>query len=167
MDERDIPIPHDTPEPGDPGLAREAAALAILAGALAASVVVYPGIAWFLTSEASDAGFQPSGLPAPLPAILAGLGIVLLLVAPVVEGRLRSGTAGEGGERAVQGFRTATLVGFALRETAAVLGLVIAITTGRPLWCYLLSLAALVAMVSAWPSRSRLERHARGAVRPS
>lgn len=167
MDERDIPIPHDTPEPGDPGLAREGAALAILAGALAASVVVYPGVAWFLTSEAMGAGFEPPGLPAPVPAVLAGLGVVLLLVAPMIEARLRAGTAGEGGDRAMQGFRTATLVGFALREAAAILGLVIAVTTGSPLWCYVLSLAALVAMASAWPSRSRLERHARGAVRPS
>lgn len=167
MDERDIPIPRDTPEPRDPRLAQEAATLAILAGALAASVVIYAGVAWFLTSEAMAAGFQPPGLPAPWPAALAVLGVVLLLVAPVIESRLRAGTAGEGGKRAVEAFRTATLVGFAVRETAAVLGLVIAITTGRPLWCYLLSLAALVAMVSAWPSRDRLERHARGGVRPS
>ena len=167
MDESDTSIPRDTPEPEDPGLARDAATLPILAGAFAASVVVYPGIAWFLTSEAMDAGFQPPGLPAPLPAVLAGVGVVLLLVAPWIEGRLRAGTAGVGGDRAVQAYRTAILVGFALREAAAVLGLVVAVTTGRPLWCYLLSLAALVAMASAWPSRGRLERHARGAVRPS
>lgn len=165
MDERDIPS--DTPEPGDPRLAREAATLTILAGALAASVAIYPGIAWFLTSEAMAAGFQPPGPPAPWPTVLAGLGVVLLLVAPVIERRIRAGSAGEGPDRAVQAFRTATLTGFAVRETAAVLGLVIAITTGRPLWCYLLSLVALVAMLSAWPSRRRLERHARGAVRPS
>lgn len=167
MDERDISLPSDTPEPGDPRMAREAATLTILAGAFAASVLIYPGVAWFLTSEAMGVGFEPPGLPAPGPALLAGVGIVLLLVAPLIESRLRTGTAGEGWEGSAQGFRTATLVGFALRETTAVLGLVIAVTTGGPLWCYVLSLAALVAMASAWPSRARLERHVRGAVRPS
>lgn len=167
MNERDIPLPSGTPEPGDPRLAREAAILTILAGALAASVAIYPGIAWFLTSEAMGAGFEPPGLAAPVTAGLAALGVVLLLVAPVVESRLRAGTAGEDWERAIQGFRTATLAGFGLREAAAVLGLVIAVTTGGPLWCYVLSLAALVAMASAWPSRGRLERHVRGSVQPS
>lgn len=161
------PLPAATPELGDPRFQREAVTLQVLAGALAASVVIYAGIAWFFTSEAVAAGFEPAGLPEPLPWVFAGLGLALLLVAPLVEARIKAGGAGAHPDRALATFRTGTIVGFALREAAALFGLVIAITTGRPLWCYALAAAALLAMAGAWPSQSRLERYLRGAVQPS
>lgn len=167
MDEPHIPPPEPPPELGDPRFAREALTLKVLAGALAASVLVYAGVAWFLTSEAAAVGLEPTGLPDPLPWVFLGLGIVMLLAAPLVEARIRAAGAGRKPAQAVAAFRTATIVGFALREAAAVFGLVIAITTGEAVWCYALSLAAILAMVGAWPSQSRLERFARGAVRPS
>lgn len=167
MDDPKVPFPEATPELGDPRFLREAMTLKILAGALAASVVIYAGIAWFLTSEAAAVGFEPVGLPAPFPWVLAGLGVALLLAAPLVESRIRAAGSGKAPDRAIAAFRTATLVGFALREAAAVSGLVIAVTTGEPLWCYALSAAAIVAMASAWPSQTRLERFTRGAVQPS
>ena len=43
----------------------------------------------------------------------------------------------------------------------------IAILTGEILWCYGLCLAALAAMIAAWPSRRKLAGFARGAVAPS
>lgn len=167
MDEPNVPLPEAAPELGDPRFAREAMTLKILAGALAASVLVYAGVAWFLTSEAAAAGLEPTGLPEPLPWVFLGLGVVLLLAAPLVEGRIRAAGAGREPDQTVAAFRTATIVGFALREAAAVFGLVIAITTGEAVWCYALSAAAILAMAGAWPSQSRLERFARGAVQPS
>jgi hypothetical protein len=166
MNEQNVPLP-GWPEPGDPRFAREANTLKLLAGAFAASVVVYAGIAWFLTGEAAAAGFVPPGLPEPLPWVLAGAAIALLLVAPLAEARLRSAGAGQPPERALSAFRLATVVGLAMREAAALLGLVIAVTTGRALWSFALCAAAAVAMAGAWPSRGRLERFARGAVQPS
>lgn len=167
MDDPKVPFPEATPELGDPRFTGEAVKLKVLAGALAASVLIYSGIAWFLTGEAAAVGFEPPGLPHPWPWVLAGIGVALLLVAPLLEARIKAAGAGKAPDRSLAAFRTATVVGFALREAAAVFGLVIAVTTGDPLWCYVLSAAALVAMAGAWPSQSRLERFARGAVQPS
>lgn len=156
-------MPHGS-DPDTPEYAREAALLAVIAGALAASVLVYAGVGWFLTSEAMAAGFEPAGLPGSVSTALAVAGVALLLLAPFVERKLREGAPPA---EAVAAFRRATVVGFALREAAALCGLLIAILTGEPLWCFALALAALVAMVAAWPSRGKLERFARGAVAPS
>jgi hypothetical protein len=50
----------------------------------------------------------------------------------------------------------AKVIGFGLRETVAVVGLVLALVTGRVGWSGLLSLAALLAMALAWPRASDL-----------
>lgn len=162
-------VPPSAPpsEPAAPEIAQALAVLRVVAGALAGSVLVYAGVAWFLTSEAAAVGFEPAGLPDPLPWVLFGLGLALLLVAPAVEARIRSAGGDQEPRQALATFRTATVAGFALREAAAVFGLVVAITTGEGIWCFALSAAALLAMAQAWPTRFRLEGSMRGAVRPS
>ncbi|NOZ93960.1 MAG: hypothetical protein GXP47_04340 [Acidobacteria bacterium] len=52
----------------------------------------------------------------------------------------------------------ARIVGLALAETAAVLGLVQTLTTGDIRWSAALSLLALAAMAFLWPRRRQLER---------
>jgi hypothetical protein len=174
MTDSQPPLPDRMPHGRDPrssdsewDYTREAALLALVAGALAASVVIYAGIAWFLTSEAMAAGFEPAGLPGSVGLALAVAGVALLIVAPVVQRKVRESARGTTPAGAVNAFRVSTVVGFALREAAAVLGLVLAILTGNPLWCYGLSAAALAAMMLGWPTRDKLERFARGAVGPS
>lgn len=170
MTDSQPPLPERMPhgrDPRDPDYAREATLLTLVAGALAASVVIYAGIAWFLTSEAMAAGFEPAGLPGGVGLALAVGGVALLVVAPVVQRKVRESARGTTPTGAVNAFRVSTIVGFALREAAAVLGLVIAVLTGQPLWCYGLSAAALGAMILGWPTRDALERFARGAVAPS
>lgn len=177
MPDPNVPLPDRMPhggDPRDPDLGRQATplalvagALALVAGALAASVVVYAGIAWFLTSEAVAAGFEPAGLAGSARAALIVGGLVMLLVAPLVEKRIRESGRGAAPAQALSVFRTATVVGFALREAAALFGLLIAVLTGEPFWCFALSAAALVAMIAAWPTRGKLERYVRGAVAPS
>lgn len=130
--------------------------LQVIAGALAASVLVYAGFAWFITGEAVGAGYSPPGLAKPWPTILAGVGVALLFAAPVVERAIRS-------RGAADAYRTALIAGFALREAAAVLGLAVALTTGEVFWCWLLAAAALIGMAAAWPRRSSFERTARWA----
>lgn len=170
MPDPNVPLPERMPsgsDPEGPELAREVALLAVIAGALAASVLVYAGVGWFLTSEAMAAGFEPAGLPGSVSTALGVAGFALLLIAPVVERKLREASRGAAPAEAVAAFRRATVVGFALREAAALFGLLIAIFTGEPLWCFGLALAALVAMIAAWPSRGKLERFVRGAVAPT
>lgn len=167
MTDSKAPSPSATTVAGGPEITRAVAVLQVVAGALAASVVIYAGVAWFLTTEAFGADLGPQGLPAFWPRFLAVCGIGLILVAPLVERRIRAAGRGEEMGEGLSEYRTAVLVGFALREAASVLGLVIAVLTGDALWCYGLSAAALVAMAAGWPSRARLEGVARGAVQPS
>lgn len=170
MTDPELPLPDrmlDERDPSTPDFAQEAVRLTLIAGALAASVVVYAGIAWFFTSEAVAVGFEPSGLPGTVSVALAVAAVALLLIAPVVERKLRERGRGAALARAVADFRLSVIVGFALREAAVLLGLLIALLTGDPLWCFGLSALALIAMAAAWPSRGKLEAYARGAVAPA
>lgn len=167
MTDPKVPSAPETPTPGGPEAVRAVAVLQVVAGALAASVVIYAGVAWFLTTEAAGAGLEARGLPALWARFLAVCGIGLILVAPLVERRIRASGKGQELGSGLSEYRTAVLVGFALREAASLLGLVIAVLTGDAFWCYVLSAAALVAMAVGWPSRSRLEGVARSAVQPT
>jgi len=131
--------------------------LQVVCAALAGAVLVYAILAWLLLGVVLEpAGV--GGLPAPVPGVLAVLAAATLIAAPVVErGLLQRGWAGAASpEDRAATYRTAKVVGFALRETVAVVGLVLALVTGRAGWSGLLSLAALLAMALAWPRAADL-----------
>jgi hypothetical protein len=153
----------ETPRPGDPRVEGTLTQVRVIAGALAGSVVVYAVLAWLVTGRG---GGEAIGLPGMAVAVLAALGAFDLLLAPVIERALLANAGGEAMDRALAEYRKAKVVGFAFREAAAIFGLLIALFTGQPLWCYGLAAATLIAMALAWPSREELERVARGAVRP-
>jgi hypothetical protein len=56
----------------------------------------------------------------------------------------------------VERYRLAKLVGFALREAAAVVGLVVGLTTGEPRWTWGISAGTLLLMALAWPRAADL-----------
>lgn len=154
--------------PGDPRLGSALTQIWIIAGALASSVLVYVVVAWLVTSGAREGGGEePIGLGLPIVVVLAGMAIMNLILAPIIERALTGTAAGQPWERALAEYRKAKIVSFAFREAAAVLGLMITLFTGDPAWCYGLSAATLVAMALAWPSRDSLERLGRGEIRPS
>lgn len=154
----------DTPQPGDPRLEGALTQVRVVAGALAASVLGYAGLVWFLVGRP---GYEPIGLSGVMVAVLAALGVFDLLLAPVIERSILANAAGRPEvEQAVAEYRKGKLAGFAFREAAAVFGLLIALFTGQAGWCYALAAATLVAMALAWPSRQELARVARGAVQP-
>jgi len=153
--------------PDDPRLEAALNQLRVLSGALAASVLVYAGVAWYMTSGVGGAPAEPVELPGIAVVFLAFLAVFDLVIAPVIERALSAG--GGGGQdldSAVATYRRAKLVGFAFREAAAVLGLLIGLFTGNPSWCYALVAATLVAMALAWPSRDGLLRVAGGSLQP-
>ena len=134
----------------------------MLAAALASAVVIYAVVAWVVV-EFLGGGALAGGLPAPVPGMLVAVAAVILLVAPVVERRIfapvRAGAgeadgAGDSAER----YRLAKLVGFALREAAAVIGLVVGLTTGEPRWTWAIAGGTLLLMALAWPRAADLER---------
>lgn len=133
----------------------------VLASALASAVVIYAVVAWLIV-ELLGGGALAGGLPAPLPGVLVALAAVMLLAAPVVERRVvRSARPGVGEEAAgaaglAERYRLAKLVGFAMREAAAVVGLVVGLTTGEPRWTWGISAGTLLLMALAWPRAADL-----------
>jgi len=51
----------------------------------------------------------------------------------------------------------ARIIGLALAETAAILGLVLTLTTGDVRWSFILGLVSLASMAALWPRRRELE----------
>jgi hypothetical protein len=152
------------PDPSaDPRIEATLTQVRLIAGALAVSVLVYALLAGLVTGRA---GGEPIGLPTMAVLVLAALGVLDLLLAPFIERALLANAGGQGADRALGEYRKAKLVGFAFREAAAIFGLLIALFTRQPAWCYALAAATLVAMALAWPSRGELEQVTRGAVRP-
>lgn len=127
---------------------------------LIASVAAYAVIAWFLGDDSVMAG---PALPEGLGWIGVAVAAALLVAAPIVqrkniEGTIRRQRPEEGAVAALEGYRLGTLLAFLLRDGAAIVGLMLTILTGEPMWCYALGAATVVAMIWGWPRREDLER---------
>lgn len=164
---------HD-PHPGQPGtspppVAEAVAQAQVIAGALAAAVVVYAVVAW-LVVEFFGHEVLAGGLPAPLPGVLVTVAAALLLLAPAVERRMlarsRRPASAAPPDDLAERYRTAKVAGFALRELAAVVGLVVGLTTGEPRWTWGISAGTLLLMGLAWPRASDLPPGTGTAVAP-
>jgi len=137
--------------------------LNVICAALVFSVMVYVAIAWFLVQRGS---VQPSeGLPQVFPVILVLVALSVVMAAPVVSTMiLKQGVAaaGEDAGRRLNSHQTSLIVGFALREVAAVMGLVLTLLSGRLIWVVALAAVAVAAMLLAWPKREKMLELARG-----
>jgi hypothetical protein len=128
--------------------------------ALIASVAVYPVVAWFVSS--SGGALTGPDLPNTLAAGGAAVALALLVAAPLVRRKTlakASATmrADERDTTASENYRLATLLAFMLREGAAIVGLMLTIATGEPMWTYALAAITIVAMFTGWPRREELE----------
>ena len=124
------------------------------------SVFVYAVVAWFLTRE--DGAIAGPQLPREIAWVGAVVAIALLIAAPVVQRRAREATVQgpDPTERliaALEGYRLGTLLAFLLRDGAAIVGLMLTIMTGEPLWTYALGAVTVVAMFWGWPRREDLD----------
>lgn len=149
--------------PAAPPPAETLAQSQVIAGAMAAAVVVYAVVAWVVVDLLGGEGLA-GGLAAPVPGVLVVVAAAVLLVAPAVERRVlappRAGSRPAEDAAGAAGFaeryRLAKLVGFALREAAAVLGLVVGLTTGEPRWTWGIAAGTLLLMALAWPRAADL-----------
>lgn len=128
--------------------------IAIVSFAMIVSVAMYMLVAWFLPLKAGDLG--ELGIPW---IAMAAIGLGLLAAAPMIPrmlmGKLPPTATVE--ERIVK-FKAATMVGFALRESAAVIGLMITMLTGDFRWVAALGSLTILVMLFAFPKRSQLEK---------
>jgi hypothetical protein len=88
---------------------------------------------------------------------LAAVSLALLVAAPAVQRALFKRADAEGfdgdPEKRLAAWRKATIVAFALREAAGLIGFVLTGITGSSWWAWGLGGAALIAMAMDWPKR--------------
>jgi hypothetical protein len=145
--------------------ARRLRPLQPVCAALAATVVLYEGLAWFLLGPA---GLVLPRLPDAVPLAITFAAMVLILLSS----RLRSGMVRRAlpshpalkpnPEAVLAAYRRATLLSFALLEAAALLGLFVSLLSGRILYGVILCLAALAGMLTRWPRAAEVDRILRG-----
>ena len=121
------------------------------------------GIAWFLLEQGSLP--EVEAIPGILPAVLAAVAVALVLGAPLVSrlilNQALSGTDDDV-ERKLDAYQSALIIGFAVREAAAVIGLVLTFLTANLVWVVPLAAVAVVSMLQGWPKREKLLHLLRG-----
>jgi hypothetical protein len=141
-----------------PALVDDAARVTtVICAAIVLAVPVYVAVAWMVVGQ--GVGASGGGLPSVLVWALASVGITLLAVAEAVWAAMKRSAAGRPtpADR-LASYRTAAIVSFAMRESAAIIGLVIALLTGDLRWSFALSAAAVLAMLLGFPRRADMAR---------
>jgi len=129
--------------------------LQLICGAFLVSVAVYVLVARLVMGKAP--ALAP--LPELLPWILAGVAVLALLSAqPLGALMARNAESQPTPEARQAGYRQAVVVAFAVRESAAIFGLVLTLLTGDLSWVLILAAAAVLAMVIGWPRRAQFDR---------
>jgi len=130
----------------------------LVCAAIVVSVPIYVAVAWVLASTGSSASVGGE-LPGILFWVLAVVAVAQLLIAQVVWGvMVRSASRKPAAVERLAAYRTATVVAFALRESTALIGLVLTLLGGDQRWCLGLSALAVVAMLLSWPRRADMVR---------
>jgi hypothetical protein len=125
--------------------------------AILASIPFYVAVAWMVAGQRADA--SGGGLPPVLVWVLGAFGIALLAAAQAVWAAMKRAAATRPTPaQRLASYRTAAIVSFAMRESAAIIGLVIALLTGDLRWCLALSAAAVLAMLLSFPRRADMVR---------
>lgn len=131
------------------------AVLSLLCTAFLFSLAVYVAVAWFLLRSEQPA-LPPGSTPPALPWVLTAVAF-MLLVAGHVLGRRSVPSRLSPPPDAFVALQQRTIIAFALREAAAIMGLVLSLLTGDIRWVAGFAAAAALAMLMGWPRRSALE----------
>lgn len=129
--------------------------MSLITSAMMMSVVIVMGIGWFLSSNQGAMTAATEDVPM-LPMILAGAGVLALIASGAVGGALaRAARTRATPEERLTAFGSAHIVATAMRESAAIVGLVATMVSGDPTWVLALGVLALVAIAASWPRRER------------
>lgn len=135
---------------------------AVLAGAVGLCAVT----AWMLVE---GLGYRLSqGMPDVVPLSLTVFAMVLILLSSRLRTTLlrralpRNPAAEIDLETLLASYQRATLVSFAVLTAAAILAILVALTSGTVFYGIFLCIAAAIAMFTRWPSPTDADRIARG-----
>lgn len=134
---------------------RELRILQLIVYSITFSLVVYVGIAWFLLRQGT---IGPTTTPTIFPWVLAVVAVSILATAGTVVktimARLRTV---ETTSEKLTTYRSAVIVGAAMRESVGVIGLFATLITHNLLWVGVLSALAALAILINLPTRSALQ----------
>jgi len=127
------------------------------------SVGVFAIVTWFVSNGPGALGQVGPPVPQALAYVGFAVGLALLVAAPLVHRKMlaRATTTVRADERTdtvLENFRLATLLAFILREGAAIVGLMLTLLTNEPMWCYVLSALAIIAMITGWPRPDQVQQ---------
>jgi len=132
----------------------------LIAVALMAGVAIFAGVTLFLLL-AGEVQVDTGALPAAvLPAAALGA-IVLMGMAPIVQRKVSEAPAGADGRTILERWRSANIVGLAIREGAGLTGIALSLVAGSVTWLLAFTFAALATMALAWPTRGEVEERLR------
>jgi len=143
----------------DPALRNSLLTSVLITLAMMVSVVIYVPVAIFFVrsgqtfATAETPGLHGVLLGAAMLCAAGGLGFFRMQTKPLFEDSRATSP-----ELVLTRLLRARIVGLALAETAAILGLVLTLTTGNIRWSVALSLISLATMAALWPRRRQLER---------
>ena len=129
--------------------------LNVFCGAIVGGVVIFAGVVWFLLRTGAMPP-QDLELPTWMSPLFNVVALVALLKAQLLPRLFGTPPPGapEGDWLAWQ--RRTTMVGFALRDAAALIALVGAVLTGRWVGALFMVGLAILAMVLTWPREAQL-----------
>jgi hypothetical protein len=136
--------------------------------ALISAVVLYAVASWLLVGQ----GKVRMGLPDSVPLLLTLLAAILILLSSRLRSTVlrrafpRSAALAVNPEAVLAAYQKATLISFAILEAAALLGLLVAVTSGSMIYGIVLCAASVFGMLTRWPRASEVDRLARGRAMP-
>jgi hypothetical protein len=159
--------PKDDPVPE---YARRLRTISRVCGGLAGSVALLVFLNWELTREAG--GRPIPGLPPAVPLSMSMLAAVLILLSSRLRSSIlrrafpRSAVLEPNPDAVLAAYGRATLLSFAVLETAAILGLVVSLSTGAASYGIVLCVVSLFGMLTRWPKAGEVDRLLRGRASP-
>jgi hypothetical protein len=149
-----------------PGYARRLRPLGRICAVLAGVVVLFAILSWVLVGRALP------GLPGSVPVALSLLAAILILLSSRFRSSVlrrafpRSAALAVNPDAVLVAYQRATLISFAVLETAALLGLLVTLTSGSAAYGIVLCAVSLFGMLTRWPRASEVDRLVRGRARP-
>lgn len=152
-----------------PEYARRLRSLRPICAALMGAVVLFGVLSWVL---GRGAGGAVPGVPPPeVPLVLSLLAAMLILISSRFRWSIlrralpRTPELPTNPEAVLAAYRNATLFSFAILELAALLGLVVALTSESATYGVVLCLVSALAMLTRWPRATEVDRLVRGRLR--